>query len=437
LNPGDNAAFFNRGLARDKRGDPSGAVADFERVVRINPADHEAWLSLGLMKEKLGDLDGALAAFNRAVQSAPNYSRAYGARGWVNFVKNDFTAAVADAERAIQVDPHSGYAYGTRGWARHGGGDVAGAVEDLKRAVKLLGPDSSGGLTDQGLLDFINGDPAKAADSWERAARTDAAVRRELQPWIGKARAGLDARRESERRAAQALLEKEKQDREAETRPPAGAGMAAEPGPTNALGFYTRGLARFNRGDLEGAIADYSRVIVLEPRRAAAHVGRGVAKQKLGDLDGAIRDFSQSLRINPNDAKACNNRGWARLQQKDFNGAMADATRAVALDSTNGYAYGTRAWARYGKGDTVGAAGDCKMAVKLLSPGSFASFYNQGLLDFINGDSAKAVACWKSALEKDPTLTRELQPWIEKAQARPATTAQVEASAEPGSKSPR
>ncbi len=40
------------------------------------------------------------------------------------------------------------------------------------------------------------------------------------------------------------------------------------------------------------------------------------------------------------------------------------------------------------------------------------------MLDFIAGDYEKAIADWQKVIQKDASLKSELQPWIEKAQAK-------------------
>jgi tetratricopeptide (TPR) repeat protein len=102
----------------------------------------------------------------------------------------------------------------------------------------------------------------------------------------------------------------------------------------------------------------------------------------------------------------------------DFDGAISDATHAIQLDPKDGHAYGTRGWARYGKGDLAGALEDCKKAVELFSKDPVSSAYDQGMVDFINGENQKAIDSWQSAIQRAASLKRELQPWIEKAKAR-------------------
>jgi tetratricopeptide (TPR) repeat protein len=67
---------------------------------------------------------------------------------------------------------------------------------------------------------------------------------------------------------------------------------------TTADAYNNRGFAKQTKGDLEGAIADYSRALELNPRYATAYHNRGIAKRARGDLDGSIADYSRALELN-------------------------------------------------------------------------------------------------------------------------------------------
>lgn len=57
--------------------------------------------------------------------------------------------------------------------------------------------------------------------------------------------------------------------------------------PTNSEGYNKRGLQRQKLGDLEGAIADFSRAIEIDDEYADAYLNRGICWQKLGDFQKA------------------------------------------------------------------------------------------------------------------------------------------------------
>src|SRR6476469_3028605 len=118
--------------------------------------------------------------------------------------------------------------------------------------------------------------------------------------------------------------------------------------PRNAVNHSRDGARKVGNGDLDGAIDEYSRAItissrlnsnsesdeasnvtVINPFTAYAYTNRGVARYRKGDYDGAIRDFDAALRIKPGLAFAYLNRAAARRELGDLQGALADLNKAV------------------------------------------------------------------------------------------------------------
>jgi len=58
--------------------------------------------------------------------------------------------------------------------------------------------------------------------------------------------------------------------------------------------YLDRGVAKGKLGDHRGAIADFNKLIELDPGDASAYYNRGVSKHKLGDKNGACLDWSKA-----------------------------------------------------------------------------------------------------------------------------------------------
>ena len=58
--------------------------------------------------------------------------------------------------------------------------------------------------------------------------------------------------------------------------------------------FHNRGLAEYNLGLFEEAIADFGRAIMLAPDFAYAHADRGMAYEFLGQMDKALIDYKST-----------------------------------------------------------------------------------------------------------------------------------------------
>ncbi|MEZ5816424.1 MAG: tetratricopeptide repeat protein [Hyphomicrobiaceae bacterium] len=98
-------------------------------------------------------------------------------------------------------------------------------------------------------------------------------------------------------------------------------------------------------GDLDKAIADYTRSLGLVPDNAQVLTDRGIAhvlKGGAAENEAAMRDYEAALRIDPRHAEALNNKAWSLFQSGRTAEALADANRSIEASPTNGYAYDTR-----------------------------------------------------------------------------------------------
>ena len=137
--------------------------------------------------------------------------------------------------------------------------------------------------------------------------------------------------------------------------------------PDSAEAFYNRGLARHDKGDLEGAIQDYNEAIQFKPGYANAFYNRGNARRAKGDLEGALQDYSEAIRLEPDEADAFVNRGIARSDKGDVEGALRDYNEAIRLKPDYAAAFNNRGIARRAKGDVEGALQDYTEAIRLGS----------------------------------------------------------------------
>jgi len=105
-----------------------------------------------------------------------------------------------------------------------------------------------------------------------------------------------------------------------------------------AWAYNARGAAYFAKDDFDGAIADYSEAIRLDPKITQAHKDRGLAYSAKGDLDRALTDYSKAILINPKSEDAYLDRGVANLYAGALTRAFADFDQARALDPKDAYA---------------------------------------------------------------------------------------------------
>ncbi len=135
--------------------------------------------------------------------------------------------------------------------------------------------------------------------------------------------------------------------------------------PDFADAYTNRGVAHYNKGDLDGAIKDYNEAIHLKPDNANAYNNRGAARKVKGDLDGAIKDYNEAIRLKPDDADAYINRGSARKAKGDLDGAIKDYNEAIRLKPDYVFSYRGRGIAWDIKGDYYSAIADYQKCLEL------------------------------------------------------------------------
>jgi len=157
-----------------------------------------------------------------------------------------------------------------------------------------------------------------------------------------------------------------------------------ERNPRHSKSFYNRGIVKSEFGDILGAIQDFNKTIELDPNDRRVYVNRGVAKGKLQDYRGAIQDFNKEIQLNPESSNAYNNRGTAKKALGDYNGAMADFNKAIELEP-DPVCYMSRANLKLVLKDFRGAISDLNRIIELDSRFRDA-YYNRGLAKIVLGD---------------------------------------------------
>jgi len=127
-------------------------------------------------------------------------------------------------------------------------------------------------------------------------------------------------------------------------------------------GYRHRANACRKQGDLEKALVDYTRAIVLDPRYVAAYNGRGVVHWGRGEIDQAIADYTKAIDLAPKFAAAYNNRGAAYQRKGEYAKAVADYTKAIELDPKFALAYRNRGSVYRKQGQNLKALADFRKA---------------------------------------------------------------------------
>ena len=97
------------------------------------------------------------------------------------------------------------------------------------------------------------------------------------------------------------------------------------------VNHLNRGNALDDKGDRDGAIAEYREALRVNPHYAKAHFNIGVELGRKGDLDGALAEYREAVRCDPDDAEAHHNIGGVLDEQGDVDGAIAEFRESLRL----------------------------------------------------------------------------------------------------------
>jgi len=162
--------------------------------------------------------------------------------------------------------------------------------------------------------------------------------------------------------------------------------------------YFSIGNGCYEKGDYQGALANYNQALQLNPNLAEAYCWRGAAYYAIGDKLSAIDDFNQGLQINPNNAIAHSNRGAVRSDIGDKQGAIDDFNQAIRLNPNYAKAYYNRGNARSAIGDKLGAIEDYTQVLN-INPNYAKAYYERAVVRSGIRDKLGAIKDFEKAAD--------------------------------------
>jgi tetratricopeptide (TPR) repeat protein len=162
-----------------------------------------------------------------------------------------------------------------------------------------------------------------------------------------------------------------------------------------------RGHERHQRGELEGAIEDFSAALDRTPHMMWLWLSRGLARYQQGDPDRAIPDFDRALHLDPQSYEAHEGRAWARYLAEDFTGALADHAWMVEHRSSAADAYAWRSPLHVHVGNFPRAMDDATFAIE-LDPRNSAGYLARARVFIAQNGFAEALADLERAVALKP-----------------------------------
>ena len=162
--------------------------------------------------------------------------------------------------------------------------------------------------------------------------------------------------------------------------------------------FFLRGLTYYNQKQYQTAISDFTQVLRLRPVFRAFEL-RGLTYRNLRQLDQALADYSEALRIRPDSANTLVSRGGTYYDLRKYEQAISDYTEAIRLDPGY-YSYNLRGFAyslirQYDK-----AIADYSESIR-LSPSYVRALINRANAYRLTREFDKAIADYTAAIQLD------------------------------------
>ncbi len=140
------------------------------------------------------------------------------------------------------------------------------------------------------------------------------------------------------------------------------------------------------KDDYKNAVADFDKVVAIEPHKAASYLDRAHALIFAKRYDLAIADFDQAIELDPNDANLWAGRCWARaLLGKDLQRALDDCNRTEEIRPDNPWSHVDRGLVLLKLGRFVQDLADYDAALQ-KQPQNPEPLYGRGLAKLKSGD---------------------------------------------------
>jgi tetratricopeptide (TPR) repeat protein len=169
--------------------------------------------------------------------------------------------------------------------------------------------------------------------------------------------------------------------------------------------YFKLAVKKQNDDDLDGAIADYTEAIRLNPQHDKAYNNRGGVRKAKGELAEALADYTEAIRLNPNYASAYLNRGRLFLYQQEWDSAINDFNEALRINPNASLAYNERGYAHSRKGDFTNAINDYSQAVQ-QDKNDTDTYFKRGNLFYDMGEYTKAANDYTEAIRTNPKYHR-------------------------------
>ena len=393
-------------LVAQKRWD--GAIAEYRESMSLEgEEDPDCHLGIGEALEGKGDLHGAIAEYRLALQTFEPISANGGeslreinnlhlssihiSLGRALRDKGDIAGAVGEGREWVRLTPADAYAHEFLGSVLEQAGDLAAALEEY-RTANQLDPNSSDAREGVERVEqkVSNQDSIKKLREAIRRSPGDLAAHKLLlfELHVSRVLGGtwdLDGVIAEERELAHLDLGQEYDHR------------------------CSLGGLLLQKGDIDGAIAEYREALRQEPNYDSAHLGLCHALDGKGELDAAITECREAVRLGPRSDINHAALGNILFRKHDIDGAIAEYREANQLMPGSPKTDTSPAFPGHHtelgnvltwKNDWASAAHEFREALR-LDPDDDTAHYGLGWALEHQGDRRSALAEYRKACDLD------------------------------------
>ncbi|MDR1232043.1 MAG: tetratricopeptide repeat protein [Spirochaetaceae bacterium] len=360
--PDDVKLLSGRAIVYFLKGEMDKALADLTRVVTLAPEDPEGWKTRVAIYIEVGEYGKAIDDLAECIALLPEDPDFWCDRGSLYAEMGEYDKALADFDECMaRLSEVSAGTWYNRGCVYLRMGEYGKAIEDYTRCI-ALDSDISGVWRNRGYAYLYSNERGKALadfDKYLALSPSDAEVcfsRGQLLSKMG----------EHDKAIADFTL-----------------CLALEPEKRTKYMRY-RSYARFEKGDLEGALEDADKSIACckDPKDfACAYITRGFSWRNLGKLDKALKDFMLAMEYDPQNYDALFQAGCLLMQQEDFEKAAAFFSKALEL--------------RDDLADIWLARGGCYRNISTVTRGGY---WHKGVHDLMD----QAIADFTEVIKREP-----------------------------------
>lgn len=328
------------------------SIQRFSLVINSKPHMAEPYFYRGLAKFYLEDFAGAEQDVSNAITRNPYTANYYVLRGLCRINSSRFQEAELDYAKSIEIEPTDADAWHNM---------VLCQIEQkaYQRADSCLDimiakwPKTSNNYTIKAQVKIADGDTIGAEKWVDQALETNAFDGSALSI---KAMMQLkrDEYKEAEMTLDKAIIQMPKQ-----------------------IDLYiNRAMARYNQGNLRGAMSDYDVALEINANSFLGHYNRALLRAQVGDDNRAIEDFNYVIEREPDNFLAIYNRAVLLNNTGNYKAALEDLTVILKEYPNFWDGYTLRASIRRKVGDIYGAERDEFKVLKARMEGTLAGKKN-------------------------------------------------------------